>query len=117
DFIPIIVYIVLLVLNVQLGCPMENLENISNLERIKSSDLRDNLKEVLNRVGYAKERIIIQRSFKDEVGIVPVEYLDLMEKLIEKIEDYIDIKDAKEALGARKKSIPLDEARKLLNLE
>lgn len=96
---------------------MESLETLENLERVKSSTFRKDMKTFLNRVGYAKERIIIQRSLKDEVALVPVEYLDFLEKIVNKLEDRIDISLAEQALASRKKGIPIKDAIKILDLE
>lgn len=94
---------------------MPNLENIKNLERIKASDFRSKMKEVINRVTYAKERFVIKRS-KEEVGIIPIELLDFLEKVIEKLEDKIDILEIEKILSSKSKPIPYEEARKRLGL-
>lgn len=56
--------------------------------------LRNNLAEHLNRVAYGKERMTITRKGRKLAAIVPIEDL----KLIEALEDKIDLQDALAAL-------------------
>lgn len=62
-------------------------------------DARKHFAELLNRASYRKERIIINRRGKGVAGIVPVEDIELLEKL----EDELDIAAAKKALAEAKK--------------
>lgn len=96
---------------------MSELAILENLERVTASTFRKEFKTFLNKVGTAKERIVIQRSSKDEAALVPVEYLDFLEKIVEKLEDKIDIVLAEQALASTKKAIPINDAIKILDLE
>ena len=84
------------------------------MDDINATDVRGNFAEVLNRVAYAKDRVRITRRGKQIAAVVPIEDLELIEKL----EDEIDIREARKALNeARKKgTIPWMELKKELGL-
>ena len=84
------------------------------METLNTSDARERLAEVLNRVAYAKDRVRITRRGKEIAAVVPIEDLELIEKL----EDKIDLQEAEEALAeARDKgTIPLEKIREELGL-
>lgn len=50
------------------------------MTKVTASNARENLSDILNRVTYAGERVIIHRRGKDLVAIVPIEDLRLIEK-------------------------------------
>jgi prevent-host-death family protein len=54
---------------------------------------RNNLAEILNRVAYGGERVVLQRRQKGLVAVVPMEDLELLEAL----EDQADLKAALKA--------------------
>jgi prevent-host-death family protein len=68
--------------------------------KLNVSDVRDDFAEVINRVAYGGERIVINRHGKDVVALVPVEDVALLEA----IEDQIDIQQARKALAEAKRS-------------
>ena len=84
------------------------------MKSLNTSDAREQLAEVLNRVAYAKDRVRITRRGKEIAAVVPIEDLELIEKL----EDKIDLQEAEEALAeARDKgTIPLEKIREELGL-
>ena len=61
---------------------------------IPMAEARDNLAEVVNRVAFAKERVILSRRGKEIAAIVPL--VDM--RLLEKIEDLLDLEEARAAL-------------------
>lgn len=65
------------------------------MTRLMVSDVRDDFAEVINRVAYGRERIVINRRGKDIVALVPVEDVALLEA----IEDQVDIAQARKALA------------------
>ena len=83
-------------------------------DTVNSTDARENLADVLNRVAYAKVRVRITRRGKAVAAVVPIEDLELIERL----EDEIDIREAEKALREAKKkgTIPLEKVRKELGL-
>ena len=84
------------------------------METLNTTDAREKLAEVLNRVAYAKDRVRITRRGKEIAAVVPIEDLELIERL----EDQMDLQEAKKALDeAREKgTIPLEKIREELGL-
>ena len=66
---------------------------------ITASDARDEFSEVLNRVSYGHERVVVQRRGKDLAAMVPMEDLRLLERLVEDAEDRIDVAEAERILA------------------
>ena len=58
------------------------------------SKARKELSDTLNRVAYQGERIVLRRRGKNVAAIVPLADL----KLIERLEDEIDVREARKAL-------------------
>ena len=48
---------------------------------ISTGDARKNLAEILNRVAYAKERVVLTRHGRQVAALVPIEDLDLLTRL------------------------------------
>jgi len=76
------------------------------------TEIRDNLSEAISRVAYKGERILVRRSGKDVVAIVPIEDLATLEAL----EDQRDIKAADAALAESDERIPYAQVRRELGL-
>ncbi len=62
---------------------------------VKASELREQLGEVLNRVSYGKERVVIEKHGRPAAALVPVEDLELLRAL----EDRLDLEAARAALA------------------
>ena len=77
--------------------------------------VRDQLADLLNRAEYRKERTIVTRRNKKVAAIVPIEDLELLEKL----EDTADLEDVRKALDeiAEKGTVSWDDLKKDLKLE
>ena len=75
---------------------------------------RENFSDLVNRSAYGKERVVLTRRGKGVVAVVPIEDL----KLLEAIEDRIDLEDIEKALSdpENKKAIPWDKVKKDLRL-
>jgi len=75
---------------------------------------RENFSDLVNRSAYGKERIILTRRGKGVVAVVPIEDLNLLEA----IEDRLDLEDVAKALAdpENKKAIPWDKVKKELGL-
>jgi prevent-host-death family protein len=84
------------------------------MSKVSTSTVRRDFAEVLNRVAYAKERIVLQRHGKDVAAVVPIEDL----KLLEDLEDKIDAKLAKKARKEAdlKGTIPWEQIKKQYGL-
>jgi antitoxin Phd len=83
--------------------------------RLNASDARNDFSEVLNRVAYQGERIVLHRRGKDVAALISLEDLALLEKF----EDAQDLRDAKAALkeAAKKGVKPLSRVMEELGSE
>jgi prevent-host-death family protein len=66
---------------------------------MSTGEARDNFAEVINRVAYGKERVVLTRRGKKLVAVVPIEDVVLLEKL----EVQIDLEEAQVALEEARK--------------
>jgi prevent-host-death family protein len=57
---------------------------------VSSEEVRDGLGELINRVAYGGERVMVTRRGKKIVGIVSAEEMELLEAVLDAIEDEID---------------------------
>ncbi len=75
---------------------------------------RDQFSDIINRAAYGKERIALTRRGKKLAAVVPIEDLELIEEL----ENRMDLDDARRALAeAREKgTIPWENIKKDLGL-
>ena len=82
---------------------------------ISIKEFRDNIADTLNRVHYAGDRILLERRGKKIAAIIPVETLEFLEEL----EDRIDNKLADKAIAEAKKEgfIDWEDLKKALRLE
>jgi len=77
------------------------------------ADARRDLSDILNRVVYSGERVVITRHGKDVAAIVSSKDLEALEK----IEDMIDVTEAAKRLSeGRKNAIPYEAIRKEMGL-
>jgi prevent-host-death family protein len=76
------------------------------------AEIRDNLAEVINRVAYGGERVVLRRRRKDVAAVVSIEDL----RLLEALEDRADVKAA---LKARKQkgAVPLEKIKARLGMK
>lgn len=81
------------------------------MTEVSTVDVREQLSELVNRVHYGRERVVVTRRGKRLIALVPVDDLEL----IEAIEDQIDVQAAKRALKD-KGSIPWTKVKKQLGL-
>jgi antitoxin Phd len=94
-------------------------ENPDNrVHRITTADARGNLAEVLNRVCYGKQRIVLTRHGWDLLALIPPEALDRY-LLIDEIEDEVDSKTYEEVMREieREGTIPWEEVWKKHSVE
>jgi prevent-host-death family protein len=73
------------------------------------TEARDRLAELVNRAAYGKERLVLGRRGKAMVALVPVEDLEALEAM----EDRIELEEARKALAEWEadpgSAIPLEE--------
>lgn len=79
--------------------------------KLTASTARQNFSDIVNRAAYGGERIIVHRRKKPVAAVVPVEDLEL----IERIEDELDVKAALKALK-EPGTIPWETVKKKLRL-
>ena len=81
---------------------------------LAASKVRESFSETLNRVAFGKERVVLHRHGKEVAAVVPIEDL----KLLQELEDRIDLADARAALAEAKKkgTKPLQTIKKELGL-
>lgn len=84
------------------------------MDAIPLTELRDDLGNVVNRVAIGRERVVLQRNGKDTAAIVPMEDLELLRQ----IEDRMDLADARKALAEvkRKGTLSWDKLKAELGL-
>ncbi len=63
-------------------------------KNISATEAREKFSEVVNRVRYGRERILLGRHGHEQAAIVPVEDL----RLLEQLEDALDLSAARKAL-------------------
>jgi prevent-host-death family protein len=90
----------------------------SAVRRVTSAEARNNLADVLNRVGYGKERIVVTRNGWDLFALIPPEVLDVYVE-VEDLQDEIDNKLADEALREAELEgwVPWEVVKKELDLK
>lgn len=67
--------------------------------QVNTIDARAQFSEIINRAAFGKERMILTRRGKEIVAVVPIEDV----KLLEALEDKIDLEEARAALAESKK--------------
>lgn len=82
------------------------------MPKLSVSQAREGLSETVSRVQYRGERVVLERHGKAVAALVPIEDY----RLLEEIEDKIDLDAARKALRERGKNIPYEDLRKKLGL-
>ena len=80
-------------------------------KRVSASKARDEFAEIINRVAYGGETVLVHRRRKPVAAIIPIDD----PKLLERIEDELDIRAARRA-RKEKGSIPWEKIKKDLGL-
>lgn len=82
------------------------------LTTVTTGEARKKLADLVNRVAYGHESIILTRRGEEVAALVSMEEL----KLLRQIEDVIDIEDARKALAKPGKNISANEFWKKLGI-
>lgn len=82
------------------------------MKEMTVTQVRDQLSETINRVAYKGERIVVRRSGKVLVALIPLEDLALLEEF----EDRMDVEEARKALAESHERIPYARVREGLDL-
>lgn len=67
--------------------------------QVNTVNARAQFSEIINRAAFGKERVTLTRRGKEIVAVVPIEDV----KLLEALEDKIDLEEARKALAEVKK--------------
>ena len=82
--------------------------------KVEATAARSGFSDLLSKVQYGADRVLIERRGKDVAALIPVEDL----RLLELFEDTIDVDAARKALADPKNKVrvPLDRVKKRLGL-
>jgi len=69
---------------------------------LPATKAREQFADIINRVSYRGERVVLERRGKGVAALVPVEDLQLLEAL----EDRLDVEAARAALAEKGPSLP-----------
>ena len=85
---------------------------------ISAEKARNSFSELVSHTAYSKERVVVTRNGKRMVAIIPIEDLVLLERVLDSIEDELDMEDIKAALQEARegKTVPWEQVKKELNL-
>jgi prevent-host-death family protein len=80
------------------------------VSRIAASEAREKFATILNEVAFGGERVLLHRHGKDVAAVVPVEDLELLEAL----EDKMDLETARRALAEKGPRVKWEQLKKEL---
>lgn len=83
------------------------------MTNISTAEARNEFAEIINRASFGKERFVLTRRGKKLAAIVPVEDMELLEEL----EDRMDIEAAKTALAESGERVSYEDLRRELGLK
>lgn len=78
------------------------------MPRITASEAREQFATILNEVAFGGERVLLHRHGKDVAAIVPIEDLQLLEAL----EDKMDLETARKALAEKGPRVKWEQLKK-----
>jgi len=79
---------------------------------ISTAEARKNFADIVNKVAYGKEPIVLTRRGHEVAALVSIDEFELLRQ----IEDYIDIEDAKKTLAEPGDNVSAKEVWKQLGL-
>jgi prevent-host-death family protein len=84
------------------------------MAQVNTVHARAQFSEIINRAAFGKERVTLTRRGKEIVAVVPIEDV----KLLEALEDKIDLEEARVALAESKKkgTVSWDKIKKELGI-
>ena len=91
--------------------------NLSHHRKIKTTDVRNQFGAIVDQVAIAKEPVILLRRGRYLAAIIPMEEFRILERVIQKAEDEIDLEVARKFLADDSETIPYDKIRKELKLD
>jgi prevent-host-death family protein len=83
--------------------------------KVTTVEARENLSDLINKAAYGKERIVFTRRGKELAAMVPMDDLELLEEM----EDRIDVEEAKKAWKEQgnRPLIPMAKVKKRLGMK
>lgn len=72
---------------------------------ITTADARKNFADIVNTVAYGNEPVVLTRRGQEIAALISIEEL----KLLQKIEDHIDVEDALKSLNEPGENVSADE--------
>jgi prevent-host-death family protein len=85
---------------------------MSKSKQLSTSAARSQFADIVSRAVYAGECTVIYRHKKPVAAVIPISDL----KLLERLEDEIDIADARKARQEKGKNIPWEQVKKKVRL-
>ena len=84
------------------------------MAQVNTVNARAQFSDIINRAAFGKERVTLTRRGKEIVAVVPIEDV----KLLEALEDKIDLEEARAALAESKKkgAVSWDKIKKELGI-
>ena len=79
---------------------------------MKAAKAREQFSSTLDRVAKHGERVVLERKGKRVAALVPLEDLELIERL----EDETDVREARKALADKSPSVSWDQVKRELDL-
>ncbi len=91
----------------------------SPIVRVSADEARDKFAETVSRVAAGEQRVIVSQDGKDVAAIISIEEFWFLERVIEKLEDEMDVEEAKKILAETNPEdyIPYEQIKKELGLE
>ncbi len=88
------------------------------METISCKEARDHMAEVVNKVAYGHKRYALTRHGNQIAVLISFDEWQAIEKILQRLEDEEDIRDAEAAMERIKKEggIPLEKVKKELGL-
>ena len=74
-------------------------------ETVSTAEARKKLADIVNKVAYGKEPVVLTRRGEKIAALISMEELELLQL----IEDYIDIEDARKALAEPGKNLSAEK--------
>jgi len=88
------------------------------MSRVNVMEARKAFSETINRVAFGKERIVLERRGKDVAALVSVEDLKLLEKLLDELEDRLDVEEVRRREAEEgDQAIPYEQVRRELGFK
>ncbi|MFB2921293.1 type II toxin-antitoxin system prevent-host-death family antitoxin [Aerosakkonema funiforme] len=93
----------------------QTIEN-NSIIRMTTEEVRDNFEQTVDRVTDGEESVILSKDGKDVAAIIPIEEFWLLERIIAKMEDEIDLEAVRAAREEKEENISLADLKKELGL-